>query len=436
MTTERKLFAFINSKPVGVLIDRNGVWSFQYDEKWIDDKGYPLAPSLPLIKEEIIDDSNVRPVQNFFDNLLPEEAARQLMAKDAKVDVTDRFALLTHYGAESAGAITLLSVATAPEPQNEFQELTDEVLSARIKNLPASSLTQDAPKRMSLAGAQHKLAVCYDPLTQELTEPVGDTPSSFILKPNHTDPENYPHSVVNEWFIMELAKHTGLEVPDVHYLKVPEPVYLIKRFDRMKTSTTPLRVHTIDACQLLQIAPESKYWDCTLERLIEISEKCNAPALTRRTIFKWLVFNFLVGNNDAHLKNLSFFVYAEGFELSPFYDLLSASCYANAPGQWLKSDMVTALNGKKIYGKVTLEDLEKVGGQLRVGTPQSIKKQILDLSNKVVKTANSLYESLEQGNSDKPERLKLTAGEFRQLRTITTGHIAEASSAITAAAVN
>lgn len=436
MTTERKLFAFINSKPVGVLIDRNGVWSFQYDEKWIDDKGYPLAPSFPLMKEEIIDDSNVRPVQNFFDNLLPEEAARQLMAKDAKVDVTDRFALLTHYGAESAGAITLLSGATAPEPQNEFQELTDEELSARIKNLPASSLTQDAPKRMSLAGAQHKLAVCYDPLTQELTEPVGDTPSSFILKPNHTDPDNYPHSVINEWFIMELAKHTGLEVPDVHYLKVPEPVYLIKRFDRIKTSTTPLRVHTIDACQLLQIAPESKYWDCTLERLIEISEKCNAPALTRRTIFKWLVFNFLVGNNDAHLKNLSFFVYAEGFELSPFYDLLSASCYANAPGQWLKSDMVTALNGKKTYTEITLEDLEEVGHQLRVGTSKSIKKQILDLSIKVVATANSLYESLEQENSDKPGRLKLTTGEFHQLRTIITGHIKEASSTITTAAAD
>ena len=434
MTTERKLFAFINSKPVGALIDRNGVWSFHYDEKWIDDKGYPLAPSLPLVKEEIIDDSNIRPVQNFFDNLLPEEAARQLMAKDAKVDVTDRFALLTYYGAESAGAITLLSEATIPTYQSEFQELTDEVLTSRIKNLPISSLTKDAPKRMSLAGAQHKLAVCYDPSIKKLTEPVGDTPSSFILKPNHTDLDNYPHSVINEWFIMALAKQAGLNVPDIYYLKVPEPVYLIQRFDRIKTSSTLLRIHTIDGCQLLQIAPESKYWECTLERLIEISEKCNAPALTRRALFQWLMFNFLVGNNDAHLKNLSFFVYPEGFELSPFYDLLSASCYANKPGQWLVSDMVTALNGKETYAEVTLEDFEAVGRELRIGTPQSIRKQILELSKKVVDSASSLYEVLEQENSSKPERLKLTTGELSQLRTIISGHIKEASCVITKAA--
>jgi len=434
MTTERKLFAFINSKPVGALIDRNGVWSFHYDEKWIDDKGYPLAPSLPLVKEEIIDDSNIRPVQNFFDNLLPEEAARQLMAKDAKVDVTDRFALLTYYGAESAGAITLLSEATIPTYQSEFQELTDEVLTSRIKNLPISSLTKDAPKRMSLAGAQHKLAVCYDPSIKKLTEPVGDTPSSFILKPNHTDLDNYPHSVINEWFIMALAKQAGLNVPDIYYLKVPEPVYLIQRFDRIKTSSTLLRIHTIDGCQLLQIAPESKYWECTLERLIEISEKCNAPALTRRALFQWLMFNFLVGNNDAHLKNLSFFVYPEGFELSPFYDLLSASCYANKPGQWLVSDMVTALNGKETYAEVALEDLEAVGRKLRIGTPQSIRKQILELSKKVVHSASSLYEVLEQENNSKPKRSKLTAGELSQLRTIISGHIKEASSVITKAA--
>ncbi|SFG25413.1 HipA N-terminal domain-containing protein [Neptunomonas qingdaonensis] len=49
-----------------------------------------------------------RPVQWFFDNLLPEEGARELLASGAKIDKADAFGLLETFGAESAGAMTLL----------------------------------------------------------------------------------------------------------------------------------------------------------------------------------------------------------------------------------------------------------------------------------------------------------------------------------------
>ena len=105
---------------------------------------------------------------------------------------------------------------------------------------------------MSLAGAQHKMALIYR--DNELFEPIGSTLSTHILKPDHQDTDDYPHSVANEWFVMQLAKKVGLSVPETYYKRVPEPVYLIERFDRVTGDDGSLsRRHTMDACQLLSL---------------------------------------------------------------------------------------------------------------------------------------------------------------------------------------
>ncbi|MFM9526501.1 HipA N-terminal domain-containing protein, partial [Listeria monocytogenes] len=67
-----------------------------------------LCPNLARARGSIVDSSSQRPVQWYFDNLLPEEGQRQLLAKDARLDASDAFALLAYYGAESAGSLTLL----------------------------------------------------------------------------------------------------------------------------------------------------------------------------------------------------------------------------------------------------------------------------------------------------------------------------------------
>src|SRR5208283_2238955 len=74
----------------------------------------PLDKESHISQEPLVDSSSKRSVQWYFDNLLPEESARDLLAKEAKIDVADAFGLLAYYGAESAGSLTL--VAAAPEP--------------------------------------------------------------------------------------------------------------------------------------------------------------------------------------------------------------------------------------------------------------------------------------------------------------------------------
>jgi len=156
----RELFASINGVEVGVLRDEADVWSFEYNTEWSTAAAsYDLAPNLPRTAGKIVDGASTRPVQWFFDNLLPEEGARDLLAREAKLPGSDSFGLLAYYGKESAGSITLLNRGEVPE-ESGYVPLSDAELHQRIAGLPRQSLAAGAPKRMSNAGAQHKLAVC------------------------------------------------------------------------------------------------------------------------------------------------------------------------------------------------------------------------------------------------------------------------------------
>ncbi|KPQ02750.1 MAG: serine/threonine-protein kinase HipA [Idiomarinaceae bacterium HL-53] len=105
----RQLNVFINNAHIGVLSENNGLWQFQYEPSWLKQKNaFPLTPYLPLQEDTHIDTGTTRPVQWFFDNLLPEEQARALLVKDIKVSKEDAFGILEAIGAESAGSVTLL----------------------------------------------------------------------------------------------------------------------------------------------------------------------------------------------------------------------------------------------------------------------------------------------------------------------------------------
>lgn len=64
-----------------------------------------------------------------------------------------------------------------------------------------------------------------------------------------------------------------------------QPVYLIERFDRQQGAEGWCRLHSIDACQLMELAAAGR-----------------SAAVARTALFQWLVFNVLAGNIDAHLK--------------------------------------------------------------------------------------------------------------------------------------
>lgn len=430
----RSLQIYIDQIPVGNLSEGNDLWVFEYDPAWVAlDRSFDLSPALPRSTLRHEDGGSLRPVQWYFDNLLPEESLRNTVAKEAGIkDSEDAFALLTYLGAESAGSLTLLPPGVALPNEAALSELTDETLSQRIRNIRKQTLSKDAPKRMSLAGAQHKMLVVAR--GEALYEPVGATPSTHILKPDHPDAATYPASVFNEFFTMRLARAARLKVPQVHLRYVPEPVYLIERFDRLvdkkslraaKALTAPRvsRLHIIDACQLLNKARTFKHSGATLEALVQVIDKTTNRIATRNGLFRWLVFNIVVGNDDCHLKNLSFRVVPDGIELAPHYDLLCTGAYhtktfAEENGMWNQVPMAFALPGAKTFGDVTLGSVLAAAKQL--GLPEPVARRIVrEVSMRVEKEfARILAEHQEIAKKTPPERVVYTAQASRLLGVV------------------
>jgi serine/threonine-protein kinase HipA len=430
----RSLIVSINHRQVGTLSEGDDLWVFDYNEAWAKaPDSFDLSPALPRSQLNHADGGSSRPVQWYFDNLLPEELLREAVAKEAAVQGDDAFALLTYLGAESAGSLTLLPPHVDGPSEGGLQALTDAALSQRINDMPRQTLTQSAPKRMSLAGAQHKLLVVM--LGDTMYEPQGATPSTHILKPNHPDSNSYPASAFNEYATMKLARAAGLPVPKVALRYVPQPVYIIDRFDRvvqpgpkrvraerLDAVVTPVvqRRHIIDACQLLNKARTFKHSGASLQSLLQVIERTTNKIDTRIRLFRWLVFNILVANDDCHLKNLSFYVSHDSVAMAPHYDLLATGAYytrafADEKATWGKVRMAFPLPGAHYFEDVTLASVLAAAAML--GLPEQVARRIVtEVVTRIPKAVAELKAELVQRSTALPPEARVAlAAEARLL---------------------
>jgi serine/threonine-protein kinase HipA len=320
--------------------------------------------------------------------MLPEELLRDAISKEAGIKGEDAFALLEYLGAESAGSLTLLPPGQSWHEKTTLRPLSDETLSRRIAGLPRRTLTADSPKRMSLAGAQHKLLVVYH--DRQLYEPQGAAASTHILKPLHPETGSYPASVINEYVTMRIAGAIGLPVPAVHIRYAPNPLYIVERFDRQireiaitgdgAPTLEVARLHIIDACQLLNRSRTFKHTGASLDSLRRVIECTTNKLHSRLQLFRWLVFNIVMANDDCHLKNLSFFMASDGIKLAPFYDLLATGAYstrafAHEQSAWPDLPMAIELPGARVFGQVTGECVRAAAHEL--GVPTNAAHRIL-----------------------------------------------------------
>jgi serine/threonine-protein kinase HipA len=157
----------------------------------------------------------------------------------------------------------------------------------------------------------------------------GNSPSSHILKPPIPGLEE---TVENEAFCMMLAASLGLPAPKVTIRRGQDKLYIVERFDRERDKEGKiLRLHQEDFCQALGVLPDQKYESeggPSLARCFGLlKEKSYSPAADQKALLSWVVFNFLVGNADAHAKNLAVIFTPKGPRLAPFYDLICTRVY-------------------------------------------------------------------------------------------------------------
>lgn len=213
---------------------------------------------------------------------------------------------------------------------------------ARLQALPYSKDEQLRQARlrsdkMSVQGVQPKLSAVLR--LKEGKFALVDHGGRFILKPN---PPEYDEVPANEALTMSMAAAAGIEVP-VHGLLYAEDkswVYFVKRYDRVGRSE---KVHVEDFAQLSGLTRETKY-DSSLERIIELVDTyCSFPAIERPKLARRLLFCFLTGNEDMHLKNFSLWLRDGVVSLSPAYDLLNTTLVL----EHAEEETALPLKGKK-----------------------------------------------------------------------------------------
>jgi serine/threonine-protein kinase HipA len=135
--------------------DGAGRVSFQYMESWVNKPGAtPLSPSLPLRKERF----RTKECCGFFAGILPEEAQREIIARNLGISARNDYAMLERIGGECAGAVTFMPAGQAlPESDYGYRKLSAQELATILRELPKRPLLAgETGIRLSLAGAQDK----------------------------------------------------------------------------------------------------------------------------------------------------------------------------------------------------------------------------------------------------------------------------------------
>lgn len=330
----KRLDVYLYQYLVGQLSqDEKGEMSFAYCQNWLDQSfAIPLSQSLPLSPTHF----NGRECRAYFSGLLPEDNLRKIIAQNMGVSSKNDFAILDQIGGECAGAVSFVSSGTILIEKNyAYRTLNEEQLAEIISELPRHPLLAGEDGiRLSLAGAQDKLAVGI--IEKEVISiPLNNAPSTHILKPANP---RFKGLVENEAFCLELANLVGLKAAKAEKRKAGSHEYLlVERYDRLPTKKYLTRLHQEDFCQALGIVSEMKYQreggpsiaDC-FQLLRRVSSK---PVLDLTALLDALIFNFLIGNNDAHGKNFSLLYgtsLKEGgtsLRIAPLYDLLCTVYY-------------------------------------------------------------------------------------------------------------
>lgn len=272
-------------------------------------------------------------VRPFLDGLLPEGEPRKSIARDVGVRPNDTYGLIRALGRDCAGALVIQPAGDPPPPRpttGTAEALGPEEIDALVRDLRSAPLGAGGRVRISLAGVQEKL-VLTRMRDGSWGRPVDGTPSTHILKPEIAA---YPHTVENEAFCMRVAKWLGLDVASVETTEIAgRKLIVVERYDRIVSADGSVeRIHQEDFCQAAGVSPEAKYEEDggpSLQQIAGILQTVAAPDSLER-LLQAVTLNVLLGNGDAHGKNLSLLHQASGaLTLAPLYDLVCTLHYGD-----------------------------------------------------------------------------------------------------------
>lgn len=394
-----KLNVFIEIKgerrQVGVIETLPGSGEqFHYVESWLSNEmAFPLSLSLPLTDKPY----SARAMRPYFDGLLPEGQSRRAVARQLHVGEAAYVRILAGIGEECIGAVSFYDPEN--EPFESYRPIAEDAVASFCERAHESTASLSLSDRFSLSGSQAKMSLFRNG-EGDWFEALGGAPSTHILKPVSA---RFGDSCTNEALCMLTAKACGLRVPETMLIDYgPAPLICIQRFDRVVDESSrlidgqlaPLRLHQEDFCQALGVVPEHKYEENRSSYLLKMAELLRAystdPIADISSLWTYVVFNWLIGNCDAHLKNFAVLRSADCRELrlSPLYDVLCTSVY---PG--LSREMGMSLAGARSLDGVDGEVLRTAAKELMLPADFAMSTA-RDLADRLLPAIEQAEESL------------------------------------------
>lgn len=222
----------------------------------------------------------------------------------------------------------------------------------------------------TITGVQKKFSL--DINVRKSRKTVAILNSEYIVK---TEQESLPNIVLFEWIGMKLAEICGIETVECGVLKKDNSyLFITKRIDRINGRKIAME----DFCQLSNTQTEYKY-NGSYERCYKnvIEKYSNYQTIDKMKFYRLLVFSYIIGNTDMHLKNFSLFEIDDKYRLSPAYDLVPVLMV------FKQEEMALTLNGKS--KNLAVNDFLKFGSYLGIEERLilQINKEVYDKRDKI-----------------------------------------------------
>lgn len=380
MTIEGRLRAkrariLINSRIVGQLdMIASDAYRFTYNDTYrSQSESVPISLSLPLSAQKF----NYETLPPFFDNLLMEGRLVRRMCREYGLDPrvpSDRFKLLMVCADDLIGGLTIQPLGNDgsifPELKKIEASLTSDsrlpMISAYPNHCPIcimpGSLHPSCSQKLTSSKAPLSIAVRSGHIEDTFRViPAGasisgaqdknifrvkkglflpELPSTHIIKPEG----EYLEMPANEHLTMTIARRAKFNVPWTGLFRVEGLglIYVIKRFDRQARGE---RILLEDFAQILKYLEVDKEEGSLEDIATAINQYCTSPMIEKSDFFRRVLFSFVFGNGDMHMKNWSIAYDAQSqlYKLSPVYDWLNVR--AAMPSE--RVETVLPLGGKR-----------------------------------------------------------------------------------------
>lgn len=366
---------------------------FSYSETYLNsESAVPISISMPLSTSKFTPDKT----RNYFSGLLPEGFLKESIAQNMHIDANDYLSILLLLGQECLGAIIVYKDEHV-KSMAEYTLVNNQQIAELAQEGTSKSISMVQEAHLSLTGASGKVGLYFDEQNNNWYLPKFTAPSTHIVKQSHV---RLKHIVTNELLCTKTANKLGIETSEAFVIgednKDENVLFATKRYDRKLSKDKicglykPYRLHQEDFAQALGINNQNKYESGSNSYFKQMVDLINSyssdPLRDTEKLWKITIFNLLIGNTDAHIKNFSLLYNSNlsNLQLAPAYDLVSTVLYNEST-----HNMAFSIGGERHLDNITLDSLISEAKHTNIN-PAIVKRWFNDIR---FSFTDALYES-------------------------------------------